>query len=86
MPVRSRRVCFQTLITKNWRGRPLTAYNVIVNLIANTTTKAGLIVRAALDTTDDETGISVSNEELARVKMTKAKFHGDWNYAIHPRW
>ena len=58
---------------------------MIVNLIANTTTKAGLIVRAALDTTEYETGISVSNEELARVKMTKAKFHGDWNYAIHPR-
>ena len=80
--IEHRLFCF---ITKNWRGRPLTAYNVIVNLIANTTTKAGLIVRAALDTTEYETGISVSNEELARVKMTKAKFHGDWNYAIHPR-
>ena len=80
--IEHRLFCF---ITKNWRGRPLTAYEVIVNLIANTTTKAGLVVRAALDKTEYETGISVSDEELARMKITKAKFHGDWNYAIHPR-
>jgi len=43
------------------------------------------VVRAALDTTEYETGISVSDEELAQVKITKSKFHGDWNYAIHPR-
>lgn len=71
-------------ITKNWRGRPLTSYQVIVNLIAHTTTKAGLVVRAALDTNQYETGIIVSNEELARVKITPAKFHGEWNYAISP--
>ena len=80
--IEHRLFCF---ITKNWRGRPLTGYEVIVNLIANTTTKAGLVVRAALDTTEYETGISVSDEELAQVKITKSTFHGDWNYAIHPR-
>ncbi|MBX3744352.1 MAG: ISAzo13 family transposase [Verrucomicrobiae bacterium] len=74
-----------SFITKNWRGRPLTGYQVIVNLIANTTTKEGLLVRAALDTTEYETGITVTDEELARVKITKSTFHGDWNYAIHPR-
>ena len=79
--IEHRLFCF---ISKNWRGRPLTGYEVIVNLIANTTTKAGLLVRAALDKGDYETGISVSDEEMARVKITKAKFHGDWNYAIHP--
>jgi len=73
-----------SFITKNWRGRPLTSYQVIVNLIAHTTTKAGLQVRAALDTNQYETGIEISDEELARVRITRAKFHGDWNYAIRP--
>ncbi len=80
--IEHRLFCF---ISKNWRGRPLTSYQVIVNLIAHTTSKAGLIVRAALDTHTYETGIDVSDEELAHVKMTPAKFHGEWNYSIHPR-
>lgn len=74
-----------SFITKNWRGRPLTSYQVIVNLIAHTTTKAGLVVRAALDTSHYETGIVVSDEELSRVKIVPATFHGEWNYGIHPR-
>ena len=74
-----------SFITKNWRGRPLTSYQVIVNLIAHTTTKAGLVVRAALDTSHYETGIVVSDEELARVKIIPAKFHGEWNYGISPK-
>jgi hypothetical protein len=74
-----------SFITKNWRGRPLTSYQVIVNLIAHTTTNAGLVVRAALDTGRYETGIVVSDEELARVQIVPAKFHGEWNYSIHPR-
>jgi hypothetical protein len=74
--------CF---ITKNWRGRPLTSYEVIVNLIANTTTKTGLTVRAVLDTDAYETGIEVSDEQLASVRLTPAKFHGEWNYTIRPR-
>jgi len=73
-----------SFITKNWRGRPLTSYQVIVNLIAHTTTKAGLVVKAALDTSHYETGIVVSDEELARVKIMPAKFHGEWNYGINP--
>jgi hypothetical protein len=80
--IEHRLFCF---ITKNWRGRPLTSYEVIVNLIANTTTETGLTVRAALDTNEYETGIEVSDEELARVKLTPAKFHGEWNYTIRPR-
>jgi len=73
-----------SFITKNWRGRPLTSYQVIVNLIAHTTTKAGLVVRAALDRSNYETGIVVSDEELARVRIVPAKFHGEWNYGINP--
>jgi hypothetical protein len=80
--IEHRLFCF---ITKNWRGRPLTSYKVIVNLIGSTTTKTGLTVRAALDTSTYETGIEVSDAELARVKMTPAKFHGEWNYTIRPR-
>jgi hypothetical protein len=74
-----------SFITKNWRGRPLTAYEVIVNLIASTTTKTGLIVRAALDEKEYKTQIEVSDEELAGVNITRAKFHGEWNYTIRPR-
>jgi len=74
-----------SFITKNWRGRPLTSYQVIVNLIAHTTTQAGLVVRAALDTNIYETGIDVSEDEIAQVRLTPAKFHGEWNYSIRPR-
>ena len=80
--IEHRLFCF---ITKNWRGRPLTTYEVIVNLIASTTTKTGLTVRAALDPHRYETGIAVSDEELARLRITPAKFHGNWNYSIKPR-
>jgi hypothetical protein len=80
--IEHRLFCF---ITKNWRGRPLTTYEVIVNLIASTTTQTGLTVRAALDPRRYETGIAVSNEELAHLRITPAKFHGDWNYSIKPR-
>jgi hypothetical protein len=56
----------------------------IVSLIASTTTRAGLIVKAALDTNRYETGIKVSDEELARVRLAPHKFHGEWNYTISP--
>jgi Rhodopirellula transposase DDE domain len=72
-------------ITKNWRGRPLTSYEVIVNLIASTTTATGLTVQAALDTRPYEIGIKVSDEQMAALKIKPAKFHGDWNYTIAPR-
>ena len=72
-------------ITRNWRGRPLTSYAVIVNLIANTKTAQGLTVRAALDTRPYETGIKVSDEQLAGLKIRPAKFHGEWNYYVAPR-
>ena len=56
-----------------------------MNLIANTTTKKGLTVRAALDQRRYETGIVVSDEELKQLRITPAKFHGEWNYTIKPR-
>ena len=72
-------------ITENWRGRPLVSRAVIVNLIGSTKTATGLRIQAALDTNSYETGIKVSDEELAAVKIKKHKFHGDWNYTISPR-
>lgn len=79
--IEHRLFCF---ITKNWRGRPLESHQTVVQLISNTTTDAGLIVRAALDPTEYETGIKVSDEELARVNLKRAEFHGEWNYTIRP--
>jgi hypothetical protein len=72
-------------ITQNWRGKPLRTRAVVVNLIGNTRTRTGLKVRAELDTNSYPTGIEVTDEELAAVKIKRAKFHGDWNYTIMPR-
>ncbi len=73
-----------SFITMNWRGRTLTSYRVIVQLIANTTTKKGLKVNAALDEAYYPTGVKISNKELAAVPLTRHEFHGDWNYTVHP--
>jgi hypothetical protein len=72
-------------ITSNWRGQPLVSLQAIVNLIASTTTTTGLLVQAALDTNVYETGIKVSNDEMANIRLTPCEFHGEWNYAIAPR-
>ena len=74
-----------SFITQNWRGRPLVSHQAIVNLIASTTTKTGLIVKAALDTNHYATEIKVSDEEMAALCLERHEFHGDWNYAILPR-
>ena len=74
-----------SFITQNWRGRPLVSQQAIVNLIASTTTTTGLLVRAALDTAPYETGIKVSDEDMAKLKLTPAAFHGEWNYVIAPQ-
>jgi transposase len=72
-------------ITMNWRGRPLTSHEVIVQSIAATTTKTGLTVHAELDTGQYPTGIQVSDEEIAALPITRHRFHGDWNYTLHPQ-
>jgi Rhodopirellula transposase DDE domain len=71
-------------ITKNWRGKPLTSRAVVVNLIGQTKTRAGLQVRAELDTNAYPTGQKVSDEELAAVHLTPNAFHGEWNYTVTP--
>ena len=71
-------------ITMNWRGRPLTSHEVIVNSIAATTTRAGLTVHAELDPGSYPTGTEISDAEMAEIPLARHRFHGDWNYTIHP--
>lgn len=71
-------------ITQNWRGRPLVSLEVILNLIAATSTQQGLRIRAELDSGHYPTGIKVTDAELAAVNLKRADFHGDWNYQILP--
>lgn len=73
-----------SFITMNWRGRPLTDYVMVVNLIAATTTKTGLTVKARLDKNIYPRGIKVSKEELQKLSITQHDFHGEWNYTILP--
>ena len=71
-------------ITQNWRGRPLVSHEVIIQLIANTTTKAGLKIRAELDPGHYPTGTLVSDEQLAALNLKRSEFHGEWNYTLMP--
>jgi transposase len=74
-----------SFISQNWRARPLVSYRVIVQLIAATTTSTGLKVDCELDTNTYAKGIVVSDAEMAAINLTRADFHGDWNYTISPR-
>jgi len=73
-----------SFISQNWRGKPLISHAVIVKLIAATRTKAGLKVRARLDTNSYREGIKVSRAELENIRLRPDSFHGDWNYTILP--
>jgi len=74
-----------SFITINWRGKPLRTYRTIVQLIAATTTDAGLEVRAELDEKKYPKGVKVSDAPLASVNLSPHSFHGEWNYTITPR-
>jgi hypothetical protein len=69
-------------ISMNWRGRPLTSHEVVVNLIGATKTRKGLKVHAELDRGSYPTGTKVSDAELAAVPVVPHDFHGEWNYTI----
>lgn len=71
-------------ITLNWRGRPLTTLETMVNLIASTTTKTGLKVKAVLDNGKYPTGQKISDETMANLPIEKNNFRGEWNYTIFP--
>jgi hypothetical protein len=71
-------------ITTNWRGRPLTSHEVVVNLIGATTNSKGLKVHAYRDTATYPLGVKVTKSELATVPLTAHDFHGEWNYTVTP--
>ena len=75
-------------ISMNWRGRPLTSHEVIVQAIAATTTRSGLRVRAELDTTAYATGVKIPDEQMKALEtqgiLIRHPFHGEWNYTCNP--
>ena len=73
-----------SFITGNWRGKPLVSHQVIVQLIAATTTTTGLKVRCELDPNAYPAGIKVSDDQIEAVNLTRHDFHGEWNYTVSP--
>jgi hypothetical protein len=71
-------------VTRNWRGRPLETYEIVVNLIGSTTTTTGLSVHATIDAGKYQKGRKVTDEDLAAVNLKPSRFHGEWNYVIRP--
>ncbi len=74
-----------SFITINWRARPLTAYEVVLELIRHTTTKTGLKIEAVLDENQYETGRKITDEQIKQLNMQGDEFHPEWNYTIKPR-
>jgi hypothetical protein len=72
-------------ISMNWRGRPLTSHDVIINSMAATTTRTGLSVHAELDPGSYPTGVKIGDAQVDALPMSRHRFHGDWNYTLHPR-
>jgi hypothetical protein len=72
-------------ISQNWRGRPLVNVDTVVELIAATTTRTGLRVRAKLDRRRYATGVEVSNAQMRELEIERHQFRGDWNYTVVPR-
>ena len=73
-----------SFITQNWRGKPLVSHEVIVNLIAATTTKKGLHVQCEIDTNSYPKGIKVTEHQMRNINIAPDSFHGEWNYTISP--
>jgi hypothetical protein len=73
-----------SFVTQNWRGKPLLTRQAIVELIGNTRTATGLIVKAAIDSNTYTTGKKVTKEQLKQVQLKPHRFHADWNYTISP--
>ncbi len=74
-----------SFISQNWRGKPLISHEVIINLIAATTSKAGLEVKSDLDPNPYPEGIKVSDQQMAQLRLKRDTFHGEWNYSLLPR-
>jgi Rhodopirellula transposase DDE domain len=74
-----------SFISQNWRGKPLISHEVIINLIAATTSKTGLAVKSELDSNVYPAGIKISDQQMAELRLRRDAFHGDWNYKLLPR-
>ncbi len=74
-----------SFISQNWRGKPLVSHEVIINLIAATTSQAGLTVKSDLDSNIYPPGVKVSDQQMAELRLKRDTFHGDWNYSLLPR-
>lgn len=74
-----------SFISQNWRGKPLISHEVIINLIAATTSKTGLTVKSEVDSNTYPPGIKVSDQQMAELHLRRDRFHGDWNYSLLPR-
>jgi len=72
-------------ISKNWRGKPLISYEVIIKLISSTKTKAGLDIECEIDKNDYKTGIKISEKKMQEINIERYSFHGEWNYTIFPQ-
>jgi hypothetical protein len=72
-------------ITTNWRGKPLTSLETVINLIGNTTTQAGLEVYAQIDDNLYPTGIQVTDQQFRAIAIQRCRFHGEWNDRISPK-
>lgn len=68
----------------NWRGRPLTSHEVVVELIGATTTTTGLTVHAELDTGTYPKGIKITKRQIDALPIARHEFHSEWNYTMHP--
>ena len=73
-----------SFISQNWQGRPLLTHATIVNLIANTTTSTGLKVRCVLDRKRYPKSLTISDKQMAQIRLVPDAFHGNWNYTIRP--
>jgi hypothetical protein len=74
-----------SFISLNWKGQPLVSYEAIINLIGSTRTRTGLRVKALLDTTEYETGVSVSSQQIEELNLRRHSIHPEWNYTISPQ-
>ena len=74
-----------SFITINWRARPLVAYEVMLELIRNTTTKTGLKIHAMLDTNTYAKGKKITDEQMRQLTIQGDEFHPEWNYTIKPQ-
>ncbi len=74
-----------SFISQNWRGKPLISHEVIIDLIAATTTATGLAVKSKLDSNIYPAGLKVSDQQMAELQLRRDKFHGDWNYSLLPK-